>query len=134
MAMVLNYFKIATDPSKEIDWATKKNYRVCGSGTAHAFCCERAKEIGLNCKELYDIDSILDEVKNGKVAIVSGHGPPPYTKGGHYLVLTKVGREWDEELVYFNDSKGPKRAPPCGRVPADFFERYGINFGCVIWK
>jgi hypothetical protein len=78
------------------------------------------------------------EGQKGKLAIISGRGPPPYSKGGHYIVLTDVKEEWGEKFVYFNDPAGTYigsyRKPPCGKVPADFFLRYGINFGCIIAK
>lgn len=136
MAMVLNYFGIPTDPIKEATWSGKNGYYKCEGGTAHAFCCARAKNVGLKCEVEYNVKNLLKEIENGKVAIVAGRGPPPYTKGGHYVVLTKVEEEWGTKRVYVNDPNNSvrRKRPPCVKLPIDFFFRNRPHFGCVIWR
>jgi len=145
MAMPLNFFGIGTDPPSVADWVLKNGYRVCGAGTAHAACCKAVeifgKEEGLKCKELHgNVGAVLKELKNGenKVAVVSSRGTPPYSKGGHYIVLTGIEKEWGREYVYYNDPAydpfRPQRRPAQGRKPIDWFESRGIGAGCVIYK
>jgi len=145
IAMALSFFGEKTDPPTIADWVLKSGYRVCGAGTAHAACCKAVetfgKEEGIRCKELHgNIKAVLDELRSGKnkVAVVSGRGDPPYTKGGHYIVLTGIKEKWDQEFIYYNDSAHdplrPQIRPSQGRKPIDWFERQGIGAGCVIYK
>ena len=146
MAMSLNNFGSKTDPPSVAEWVLKNGYRVCGKGTAHKFCCEAVKtfgkEAGLKCKELHgQTEAVLNELKNAKnkVAIVSGRGIPPYTKGGHYIVLTGIEKIWGEEFVFYNDpafnpARAKKTRPAQGEKPIDWFKNQGISAGCVIYK
>jgi len=145
IAMALNFFGEKTDPPTVADWVLKSGYRVCGAGTAHAACCKAVKafgeEEGIRCKEFHgNIGAVLNELKNGKniVAVVSGRGSPPYTKGGHYIVLTGTEKKWGKKFVHYNDSAydplRPERRPAQGKKPIDWFERRGIGAGCIIYK
>jgi len=143
MAMSLNYFGSENDPPSVADWVLKNGYRICGKGTAHKFCCKApeilGKEKGLKCKSLHgNVKEVLNEIKNGKnkVAVVSSRGAPPYTKGGHYIVLTGIEKEWNEEFVLYNDPAGyiGRKRPPSGKKPIDWFLNQGIGAGCIIYK
>ncbi|MEO0087567.1 MAG: C39 family peptidase, partial [candidate division WOR-3 bacterium] len=145
IAMALNFLGIKTDPPTVADWVLKKGYRVCGSGTAHAACCAAVKEFGkgsFKCEELHGkTKEVLEMLKDGRgviIADVSGRGPPPYTKGGHYVVLTGVEKEWDEFFVNYNDPAfdplKPEIRPAQSKLPIDWFEKLGIRAGCVIYK
>lgn len=146
IAMALNFFGEKTDPPSVADWVLKNGYRVCGAGTTSQACCKAVetlgKEEGLKCKEFHgNVKAVLDELRNGKdkVAVISGRGAPPYTKGGHYIVLTGIEKEEGNlEFVYYNDpAYDPERQkirPPRGKKPIDWFEKMGIRAGCVIYK
>ena len=151
MAMALNFFDVKTDPAIVADWVLENDYRLCRAeaaqepGIAQEFCCQAVenfgKEKGLKCKEFHkDIKAVLNELKNGKnkVAVINSRAAPPYSKGGNYIVLTGIEKEWSQEFVYYNDPAydhlRPIRRPAQGKKPIDWFENQNIGSGCVIYK
>ncbi|MEK7519386.1 MAG: C39 family peptidase [Patescibacteria group bacterium] len=106
MAMVLRHYGKNVDPVITAEWSLRNNFRVCNAGTAWSFFNSIAKSYGLNgCKPLSvaNIDNLIAKLSDGPI-IVSGRGNPPYSKGGHYIVLTGA----DENYVYINDPARPK--------------------------
>lgn len=144
IAMALNFAGINIDPPSVANLILEKNYRVCGHGISSDTTCKIAKKKNVKCKEFPgDIKSVLNELENNKnvVAVVSGRGAPPYTGGGHYIVLTGIREEWGQKFVYFNDPYyypgDPYRSqlrPAEGRKPIEWFESQGIGAGAVIYK
>ncbi len=143
LAMALNFFDVKVDPLTIADWAFKNGYLVCASGTIDAFCCRAVekfgKEKGVKCEEHHrDVKAVLQALGKGKVAVVNERAVPPYSQGGHFIVLTGTKEEWSQKFVYYNDPNYdfllPKTRPAQTRKPIDWFEKQGIGAGCVIYK
>lgn len=144
IAMALNFFGEKVDPPSIANWVLQNRLRVCGAGTAHAACCQAVEFFGqeenIRCKEFHgNIRAVLNELRNdeNKIAVVTGRGAPPYTAGGHYIVLTGIEKIAGREFVHYNDSAfdplRPERRPSQGRKPVSWFEKQGIGAGCIFY-
>jgi hypothetical protein len=88
------------------EWATKKGYRVLGSGTAYTFFAAVGKEYGISIKQVagndYRYQTETDKAlhkKTVEAALKAGNwvivveGPGVFTTGGHYiLVYSRSGK------------------------------------------
>ena len=105
-AMVLQFYgkKDATPPTLA-KFSLKNGGRTCNAGTNHGFFPKVAKSYGMNNQNGISWDAAMSHLKKGHPVIVSGKGPPPFTSGGHYVVMT--GFE-PNNYIAVNDSAGGK--------------------------
>jgi len=87
-AMVLKFYGKNVTPATMATLSLDNGYRVCGSGTSHAFFPFVASKYGLRNQNGISWTSVENHLKQGRPVIISGKGPSPFTSGGHYVVLT----------------------------------------------
>lgn len=135
MAMVLRYYDKNVDPAITTDWSATHGFRAYDkktgkpAGTSWDFFPAISKAYGLKgCTHLNvaNIDNILSKLSDGPI-IVSGRGNPPYTKGGHFIVLTGA----DKHYVYINDPARPKLQR---RLISEFKVAGRLRFACQVKK
>lgn len=140
IAMALSFFGVKVDPPTVANWVLKNGYRVCGNGIAWNGICAAAKEFGkgsIKCEKYdYKVEELLEELgkDKNKIAIVSRKGPPPYTEGGHFIVLTGIEKRGNKEFVCYNDPFPNHKRPAQGCKEIDFFRYHGISAGRVLYK
>jgi hypothetical protein len=129
LAMILSHFGLEVDPRKINKTNLELNLWVCGEGSKHGFACNIIEELApgqFECKATFDFNEVVEALKNKKIVLFGGRGRPPYlgmdsNVSTHYIVLTKLEKAWDEEIIYFNDPGSGKQ--PCGFLPKETFEK-----------
>jgi hypothetical protein len=141
-AMALRYFGVEIDPPQLAKWARDKGYLGC-PGFYSPFWKEGIPKLGkeknvegIKTVVKGDIKEVLESLEEGdKLAIVRGRGTPPYSKNGHFIVLTGIKEMWGEKWVYYNNpgyyAAIEKRY---GHRPIDFFITRGLMRGVLVHK
>lgn len=117
-AMVLQFYgKKEATPPVLAQFSLSNGGRTCNAGTNHGFFPKVAKQYGMHNQNGISWDAAMSHLKKGHPVIVSGKGPPPFTSGGHYVVMT--GFE-PNNYIAVNDSAGGKsrdgKAYPAGYI------------------
>jgi len=87
-AMVLKFYGKDVDPALMAQKSLEYGTRECGSGTAHSFFPKIAQEYGLKNENGISWARAMQLLNQGKPVIVSGSGSKPFTRDGHYVVMT----------------------------------------------
>lgn len=101
-AMVLRFYGQNVTPASVAAIAAERGYRA-NCGTSHAFFPYIAERHGLQHETSLPWNSVLEHLKAGRPVIVSGRGSRPYSKTGHFIVLTQYNTDG---TVSINDPAG----------------------------
>jgi hypothetical protein len=112
-AMVLAYYNVSFSVAELAEFSLSRGHRA-SVGTADSFFPDIARKKGLtfinygrSTGRLPEAtwEKILEQLRQGRPVIVSGKGPAPYSRGGHFVVLTGIN---SDGTVNVNDS-APRR-------------------------
>lgn len=101
-AMVLRFYGQNVTPASVAAVAAENGYRA-NCGTSHAFFPYIAERHGLQHETSLPWDRVLEHLKAGRPVIVSGRGSRPYSKTGHFIVLTQYN---SDNTISVNDPAG----------------------------
>jgi len=132
LAMILANYGLKVDPLVVAKTHNELNLWVCGQGSAAGFPCTIVNKLApgeFSCETAKNFNDVVNALKSGKSVLFGGRGHPPYLGGEsenekkqntHYLVLTKLDKNWGEEIIYYNDPGTSRRR--CGALPEDYFK------------
>ena len=102
-AMILRYYGKNVTPAEIASQSLSAGYRVCNAGTSHAFFGYIAKKYDLKGGHKLSWERAMTLLKQGTPLIMSGKGKLPFSKGGHYIVVTGFG---PNNTLLVNDPAG----------------------------
>ena len=97
-------------PDETAAWSVANGYRIPNEGTAFDFFPAVAKQYGLELTPTEDYTgSLMDSLRSGYPAILSGAGPAPFTNGGHLLFAVGADPN-NSNNVIINDPVNKERS------------------------
>lgn len=132
LSMVLTYL---LDEEIGIEELAKKysSYKVEG-GSSYSLFYDSAKDYGVtvSTKPVYDWNTVMEALRDGKVVIANPQAPSIFTTGGHFIVLaglTEDGRIVVRDPNLYNYSIWSY--PVCEEGHARGFEEESIKYSCL---
>ena len=125
MAMVLRSFGADVTPVETCQYAIDNGFRTTNSGTSWGFFPSIASKYGLTTEAqgMGVSGSAITAALDKKYPVIASMGPPTFTKGGHFIVLS--GKDSSGQIVV-NDPASKERSQK--RYPLSVFTSEGSNF------
>lgn len=80
----------AITPQDTASFSLANGYRVNGNGTSWGFFAPLGKKYGVNFSQTASMDQVKAALAEGRPAVLSGQGAPPFTRGGHFVMAVGV--------------------------------------------